>query len=189
MSSSTTIKRLREQRAWTQQDLADAADVSVRTIQRAEEGAMSAESRRAIAAALNEPVEALTRSSFPAISPVLYYERPESIDWLVSVFGLAIRMKVPGPGGQIVHGELTFDDALIIVGTSVDSEGWHTPEQLDGTITQSLYVMVANVDEHYANAIAAGGEPISEPQNAHGQRRYRIKDVEGHLWWFVQDLD
>ena len=150
---------------------------------------MSAGTRRAISAALGESVEALNRTSHPTISPVVYYDDPASIDWLVEVFGFEIKMKIPGPGGQIVHGELTFGEAMILVGTSIKSEQWFTPVQLKGAITQSLYVMVDDVDEHYAKVTAAGGQPHSEPQDAHGQRRYRIKDPEGHLWWFVQDLN
>jgi len=52
------VKRLRESKSWTQEHLAGAAGVSLRTIQRMEaDGAASAESRLAIAAALGVPVE------------------------------------------------------------------------------------------------------------------------------------
>jgi DNA-binding XRE family transcriptional regulator len=46
------IKRLRESKSWTQEHLASAAGVSLRTIQRMEaDGSSSAESRLAVAAA------------------------------------------------------------------------------------------------------------------------------------------
>ena len=52
------IKRLREAKSWTQEHLASAAGVSLRTIQRMEaDGSCSAESRLAVAAALGVPVE------------------------------------------------------------------------------------------------------------------------------------
>jgi len=52
------VKKLREARSWTQEHLASAAGVSLRTIQRMEaDGSASAESRLAIAAALGVPVE------------------------------------------------------------------------------------------------------------------------------------
>ena len=52
------VRKLRESKAWTQEHLASAAGVSLRTIQRMEaDGTASAESRLAIAAALNVPVE------------------------------------------------------------------------------------------------------------------------------------
>jgi transcriptional regulator with XRE-family HTH domain len=52
------VKRLRESKSWTQEHLATAAGVSLRTIQRLEaDGPASAESRLAIAAALGVPIE------------------------------------------------------------------------------------------------------------------------------------
>jgi transcriptional regulator with XRE-family HTH domain len=48
------LKKLREDRAWSQEHLAKAAGISLRTVQRIEsEGKASAESRMAIASALN----------------------------------------------------------------------------------------------------------------------------------------
>lgn len=54
------VKKLRETRSWTQEHLASAAGVSLRTIQRMEaDGSASAESRLSIAAALGVPVESI----------------------------------------------------------------------------------------------------------------------------------
>jgi transcriptional regulator with XRE-family HTH domain len=70
--SGETIKALREAKAWSQAHLAEAAGVSLRTVQRMEaEGTASAETRLAVAAALDVPVEALNRPEAPpAASPV-----------------------------------------------------------------------------------------------------------------------
>jgi len=55
-----SVRTLRESKSWTQEHLASAADVSLRTIQRMEaDGTASAESRLAVAAALGVPVEKL----------------------------------------------------------------------------------------------------------------------------------
>src|SRR6516162_2384704 len=103
------IRTLRERKAWTQQHLADAASISPRTVQRAEEGVMSAETRAAIAGALDVPVESLAvvtkpPASWPRITPTLLYEDSKAaVDWLERAFGFLARLKVPGPGGQIVH--------------------------------------------------------------------------------------
>jgi DNA-binding XRE family transcriptional regulator len=57
---STSIRQRRIERAWTQEHLADAAGVSVKTVQRIEAGRwVSAETRQAIAASLNLKPEAL----------------------------------------------------------------------------------------------------------------------------------
>src|SRR5262245_41290233 len=101
MDNSTTgkkIKRLRDQKAWTQEHLADAARVSVRTVQRAEEGVLSAESLTAIAGALDVPVEELARrtkppAGWPRVSPALFYDDADAaIAWLCKTFGFEVRL-------------------------------------------------------------------------------------------------
>jgi transcriptional regulator with XRE-family HTH domain len=57
---ASNLKRIREALAWTQESLAAAAAVDVRTVQRAEAGkGVSAESLRAFAAALDVPLHTL----------------------------------------------------------------------------------------------------------------------------------
>jgi transcriptional regulator with XRE-family HTH domain len=54
------VRALREQKSWSQEHLADASGLSVRTIQRVEmENLASAETRLALAAALDVPVAVL----------------------------------------------------------------------------------------------------------------------------------
>ena len=51
------VRALREQKSWSQEHLASASGLSVRTVQRVEiEGIASAETRLALAAALDVPV-------------------------------------------------------------------------------------------------------------------------------------
>jgi transcriptional regulator with XRE-family HTH domain len=106
------IRTLRERKAWTQQHLADAASISPRTVQRAEEGVMSAETRAAIAGALDVPVESLAAATkpptgWPRITPTLVYEDSKTaVDWLEKAFGFLARIKVPGPGGQVFVDDL-----------------------------------------------------------------------------------
>lgn len=76
--SAKTIKRLRAERAWSQEQLAEIADVSLRTIQRVEaDGSASRETRMALAAAfdidirdLMEPEAAPPESPLPEPSPI-----------------------------------------------------------------------------------------------------------------------
>jgi uncharacterized glyoxalase superfamily protein PhnB len=47
-------------------------------------------------------------------------------------------------------------------------------------------VLVPDVDAHYEQAKAAGGEIISEPTDQdYGQREYGVRDPEGHRWWMA----
>jgi len=61
------VKRQREKKPWTQEHLASAAELSVRTVQRAEEGAvMGAETLQALAGALGVSIEEIRRGSTDA---------------------------------------------------------------------------------------------------------------------------
>jgi transcriptional regulator with XRE-family HTH domain len=92
------VRKLRERKAWTQEHLAKAADVSLRTVQRAEDGVMSAETLSALAGALDLPVEQLSydESGYPAVTPFLFYANGDTFDWLVTAFGFTARMKHQG---------------------------------------------------------------------------------------------
>lgn len=64
------LRQLREERAWTQEHLADAAGVSLRTVQRIErEGNASADSRLALAAAFGVDVSILVGKTDEASTP------------------------------------------------------------------------------------------------------------------------
>ena len=129
-NAGSRIKQLRAQKAWTQEELAAHADVSARTVQRAEEGQMSAETLKAIAAAFGVPVEDLSVEQAPPqprLSPVLYYEDAATLRWLEDTFGLELRVRIPDAEGRVVHGELYLGDARIIVGQPVASRHWATP--------------------------------------------------------------
>lgn len=70
------IKQLREQRAWSQEHLASVAGLSLRTVQRVEaDGSASAETRMAIASALDVDVARLNMSSPLPAAEVIRPER------------------------------------------------------------------------------------------------------------------
>lgn len=190
-SIGNTIRQLRDRKAWTQEQLAEAAGVSVRTVQRAEEeSTMSAQTLASLATALDIPPEEITDgqgSATPVITPVIYYDDPDTLDWLVSAFGFAVSMRIPGPDGKILHAELTLNGDRIMVGQPVPARNWTTP-LLAGVHTQSLYVMVDDVDSHCEQAAAAGAVILSGPEDMHGERRYLTVDPEGHHWWFACPL-
>lgn len=65
--NGAALRQLREARSWSQQHLAAAAGLGLRTVQRMEaQGSASPDSRLAVAAALNVPVETLSPRPAPA---------------------------------------------------------------------------------------------------------------------------
>jgi uncharacterized glyoxalase superfamily protein PhnB/DNA-binding XRE family transcriptional regulator len=188
------IRTLRERKAWTQEHLAEAAGISARTVQRAEDGAMAAETRTAIAGALDVAVEALSPArmpprGWPRIAPALFYEDSKAaVPWLERAFGFQTREKVTGVDGQVLHAELLYADGVMMVGHVSSRSRWASPKSL-GKTTQSLCVFVDDLDAHYAQAKAAGAVIVTEPETSYGQRRYRALDLEDHEWCFSVECD
>ncbi len=142
-----------------------------------------------------------TPPGWPRITPGLYYrDAAAAIDWLCRAFGFAVRLRVEGEGGVIVHSELEYGEGLIMVGQE-EREGMPprfprrrmSPLSSPGN-TQDLMLYVDDVDAHCARARAAGATIVAEPEvhdygdDHWADRSYGALDLDGHLWWFSQRL-
>jgi uncharacterized glyoxalase superfamily protein PhnB len=136
---------------------------------------------------------------WPRISSAVFYDdAAQAIDWLCRVFGFSVRLKIEGKGGRIEHSELVFGEGLIMVGqsggksTRPEPLPGRSPRSVGGANTQSLCVFVDDADAHAAKARAEGATIIDEPETVdHGEdywsdRTYRVADLEGHHWFFIQ---
>ncbi len=117
-----------------------------------------------------------------------YKDAPKAIEWLCKAFGFEIHLVVQGENGTIAHAQLSFGNAMIMLGSENDNEYGNflkTPKDLDGFNTQAPYIFVEEVDEHYRGAIAAGAEIVLDIKDEdYGGRGYSCKDPEGYLWNF-----
>jgi uncharacterized glyoxalase superfamily protein PhnB len=125
----------------------------------------------------------------PTIIPGFRYrDAPAAIEWLCRVFGFEKNLVVPGENGAIDHAQLTLGNGMIMLGSARDDEyGKHfaSPNQIDGAVTQSIYVIVPAIDEHFQRARARGAEILSELAEQHyGGKLYTCRDLEGYLWNF-----
>lgn len=133
-------------------------------------------------------------------SSVFYDDAAKAIDWLCQAFGFEVRLKVEGDGGRIEHSELTFGEAVIMVGSSGKKPGmelapvWASPKSIEGRNTQSLMLYVDDADAHFEQA-RKGGAVIVDPPKLHDygseywtDKSYGVLDLEGHLWWFCERI-
>ena len=121
------------------------------------------------------------------ITPYLLYEDvAAALEWLARAFGFVERMRLPGPDGGVMHAEMAFADGVVFMGCP--SPDYQNPKHL-GAVTQSLYVYVDGIDEHYAHAKATGAVILEEPADQfYGDRRYGAEDPEGHRWYFAEHV-
>ena len=123
------------------------------------------------------------------IIPTLRYrDAAAAIDWLCKAFGFQPHLVVPGEGETIAHAQLVLGNGMIMLGSAGDDEFGQLqrpPEKFGAPVSQSPYVIVADVDAHHATAAAAGAEVLMGPNDEdYGGRGYSCRDPEGNLWNF-----
>jgi uncharacterized glyoxalase superfamily protein PhnB len=122
-----------------------------------------------------------SRSARPCLLPVLKYrDLPGAITWLTQAFGFAEHEISRAQDGAILHAILSFGDALIMLGPAgADPQGATNAE------AQTCYLVVDNVERHYADAKQAGADILFELQQVEfGGYGYSCSDPEGHIWNF-----
>lgn len=140
-----------------------------------------------------------TPKGWPRLTASLFYENAAAaIDWLCRAFGFEVQLKVEGEGGRIEHSELTYGEALVMVGDVGGPEPWHalmaSPGSVGGKNTRVLCIVVDDADAHCARARAVGARIFREPgENDYGDeypidRTYGAIDPGGHMWFFLQRI-
>jgi uncharacterized glyoxalase superfamily protein PhnB len=125
-----------------------------------------------------------------AVSSAISYRDPmAAYRWLEKAFGFEPYMLIVDEAGNLVHSEMKFGDGLIMVGSEWD-EHHKSPASIGGANTQSVHVdLSADIDAHCERARAAGAEILAEPSDQfYGDRTYRARDPEGHIWTFGQTV-
>lgn len=128
---------------------------------------------------------------------VAYRDGPAAMDWLAAAFGFREEVRWLDDEGVLTHGEMVAGRGRIMLATpTLDYEGpllhrshcdqaaaWsRAPWVIDGVL-----VYVEDISSHFNQARAAGATLLSgiEP-GPDGSLIYRVEDVEGHRWMFMQ---
>ena len=123
------------------------------------------------------------------IPSLCYMDAPAAIEWLSKAFGFRAKLVVPGEKGAVVHAQLIApdDESMIMLFTARDESFYkqiRPPQELNGS-NQSMYLVVENVDDHFAQASAAGAQTLMPPTaQDYGGSCYTVADPEGHVWNF-----
>jgi uncharacterized glyoxalase superfamily protein PhnB len=132
--------------------------------------------------------ETETSTKTLVIPTLRYRDGKAAIDWLCGTFGFKKNLVVPDKNGEIAHAQLTFGNGMIMLGSARNNEFHNlvkSPAESGGIGSQSVYIIVADIDQHYANAVKAGAEIVMAIRDEdYGGRAYSCRDPEGHLWNF-----
>ncbi|PWT94928.1 MAG: hypothetical protein C5B52_18940 [Bacteroidetes bacterium] len=133
----------------------------------------------------------------PDVIPMISYEDGvAALEWLANAFGFVEKRRLLEPDGQLSHAEMETGNGIIMLGTPTpeyESPKHHkrnceaarkwskVPWVIDGVL-----VYVDNIDMHFANAKKAGASILTGLEDGYPGRRYRVEDIEGHRWMFMQ---
>jgi PhnB protein len=124
---------------------------------------------------------------YPRITPyLLYRDVAGALDFLTRAFGFRETVRMPGPGGAIMHAEVELGGGVVMMGNP--GPDYQNPKQ-HGHRSQIVHVYVDEVDRHFEHAKASGAVILSAPEDKfYGDRTYVAEDPEGHQWNFAEHV-
>ncbi len=126
------------------------------------------------------------------LTPALIYRDPKAaMSFLERAFGFETVMVIEDPtGGSAFHGEMRLGGSTLRIGAEW-SANHASPASLNGKNTQTLAIQIkTDVDAHCSQARAAGADIFAEPETQfYGDRTYRCRDPEGHIWVIAQTVE
>ena len=120
-------------------------------------------------------------------SAVCYVDPKAAFRWLEEAFGFEPLMVLLDENENIAHSEMKYGDSVVMVGNEWSADH-KSPKSMGGKNTQTVHVQLGrgeDVDAHCEKARKAGAEILQEPSTQfYGDRTYRARDPEGHIWTF-----
>jgi PhnB protein len=126
--------------------------------------------------------QAYKPSGYNSVSPYLVVaDASATIDFLRKAFDAVEIRRFAGPDGRVMHAEVRIDDSVLMLADG--SPGWPV-------LPAHVHVYVAEVDESYRRALAAGGVSVQEPvKKEDADRRGGVRDAGGSTWWIATQVD
>jgi len=126
----------------------------------------------------------------PSLIAGVFYKDPwAALDWLENAFGFERSMVITDKDGRLGHSEMRFGDSILGVGSEW-ADFIASPVSVGSKNTQTIHVHLSEgIDAHCARAAAAGAAILQQPTDQfYGDRTYRARDPEGHVWTFGQTV-
>jgi PhnB protein len=115
---------------------------------------------------------------FRTVTPFIHPRGASAyIEFLTRAFGAVEELRVPGPGGIVMHARLRIGDAAIEMGEGASV----------APMPATFYLYVGDADALYEQAIAAGAKSLSPPTDQwYGDRVASVEDAQGNQWYIAR---
>ena len=116
-------------------------------------------------------------------------EAAQAIEFYKRAFGAAELMRMPGPGGKIMHAEIKIGDSPIMLADEFPAMDALSPQTIGGSPI-SLLLYVDNVDAMLSQAVSAGAK-VDRPvvNQFYGDRSGTLTDPFGHKWTIATHIE
>jgi len=120
---------------------------------------------------------------------LLYRDVGKALDWFSKAFGFVESgERFTGTDGTVQHAAMKIPPKDEVFMLGCPGPKYKNPKKL-GSATALMYINVDDVDKHFARAKKAGAKIIQKLEDTfYGDRRYGVRDPEGHEWYFAQHI-
>jgi PhnB protein len=127
---------------------------------------------------------------YHSVTPGLAVQGADAfIKFCKKAFGAKEIMRMPGPGGAVMHAELRIGDSHIMCGDEMPGIGNKSAKALGGSPVQ-LYVFVPKCDAVFKKAVAAGATVRMPVANMFwGDRMGTVVDPFGNTWGIATRIE
>jgi PhnB protein len=112
----------------------------------------------------------------------------EALDFYRQAFNAEETVRMPGPGGTIMHAEFRIGNSVIMLNDEMPEMGSKSPKAYGGTPV-SFYIYVEDADAAWKRAMDAGAKEIMPVADMFwGDRAGWLEDPFGHKWAVAQHV-
>jgi len=106
----------------------------------------------------------------------------DAIEFYKKAFGAVETMRMPGPGGKIMHAEVKIGNSMLMLADENPERGNLSPQSIGGTAT-SIMFYCDDVDAVFSRAVSLGAKSEMAPADQFwGDRMGNLVDPFGHKW-------
>jgi PhnB protein len=111
-----------------------------------------------------------------------------ALDFYRRAFGADETVRMPGPGGKIMHAEFRIGNSVMMLAEEMPDMGSKSPRTLGGSPV-SFYVYISDVDAAWKRATDAGAKEVMPVSDMFwGDRTGWLEDPFGHQWALAQHV-
>jgi PhnB protein len=120
---------------------------------------------------------------YHSVTPYLIVKNAAAaLDYYKKAFNAVEIIRVPGPGGKVMHAEIKIGDSFLMLADEAPEMGAKSPQTIGGSPV-GLCIYLENVDAQFSQAVAAGGKVLRPVKDQfYGDRSGTLEDPFGHNW-------